>query len=444
MEPFEIMVSESQERMLCVVEPARVDAVLARLREVGGRRRPRSATVTDTRPHARARAATSWSATCPCARSSTTARSMTSSRRSPTQPLYPRAARATLGRRRDAARDAARAAGVAEHRLAPAAVRAVRLRSCSRARCAAPSRPTRRCSRCRDGSARSRSRSTATAGASPPTPTAARSRRCSSARRTSPASAPSRSGTTNYLNFGNPEKPHIAWQLTEAVRGLGDACRALGVPIVGGNVSLYNEGADRPDLPDAGGRHGRRAARRRGARAARLRARRATRSRSSAPFAPSLAGSRAGEAARRARCPTGCPRSTSTRSRAAHAAVRDAVRAGALVQRPRHRRGRPRGRARRVLPRRRLGARRDRTAIDGPRRRLFGEGPGGFVVRGARRGARRAARAASSSAPSAATRARRSASVRLDAATSCASARRRRRGAAAGRELTRRAAPDSR
>jgi phosphoribosylformylglycinamidine synthase II len=48
-------------------------------------------------------------------------------------------------------------------------------------------------------------------------------------------------GTTNNLNFGNPEKGHIAWQLTEAVRGLGDACRALEAPIVGGNVSLYNE-----------------------------------------------------------------------------------------------------------------------------------------------------------------------------------------------------------
>src|SRR5207247_987599 len=48
-------------------------------------------------------------------------------------------------------------------------------------------------------------------------------------------------GLTNCLNFGNPEKPHVAWQLTEAVRGLGDACRALGVPVVGGNVSLYNE-----------------------------------------------------------------------------------------------------------------------------------------------------------------------------------------------------------
>jgi phosphoribosylformylglycinamidine synthase len=49
-------------------------------------------------------------------------------------------------------------------------------------------------------------------------------------------------GVTNNLNFGNPEKPHIAWQLSEAVRGLGDACRALEVPVTGGNVSLYNEG----------------------------------------------------------------------------------------------------------------------------------------------------------------------------------------------------------
>ena len=56
-------------------------------------------------------------------------------------------------------------------------------------------------------------------------------------------------GTTNNLNFGNPEKPHIAWQLSESVRGLGDACRALQAPIVGGNVSLYNEGATGPIYP---------------------------------------------------------------------------------------------------------------------------------------------------------------------------------------------------
>jgi phosphoribosylformylglycinamidine synthase subunit PurL len=48
-------------------------------------------------------------------------------------------------------------------------------------------------------------------------------------------------GATNNLNFGNPERPEIMWQFGEAVRGIGDACRALDVPITGGNVSLYNE-----------------------------------------------------------------------------------------------------------------------------------------------------------------------------------------------------------
>jgi phosphoribosylformylglycinamidine synthase len=48
-------------------------------------------------------------------------------------------------------------------------------------------------------------------------------------------------GATNCLNFGNPERPEIMWQFGEAVRGIGEACRALDVPITGGNVSLYNE-----------------------------------------------------------------------------------------------------------------------------------------------------------------------------------------------------------
>jgi phosphoribosylformylglycinamidine synthase subunit PurL len=56
-------------------------------------------------------------------------------------------------------------------------------------------------------------------------------------------------GLTNCLNFGNPEKPHIAWQLTRAVEGIRDACVALGVPVVGGNVSLYNEGGEGPIFP---------------------------------------------------------------------------------------------------------------------------------------------------------------------------------------------------
>jgi len=46
---------------------------------------------------------------------------------------------------------------------------------------------------------------------------------------------------TNNLNFGSPRKPLGAWQLYESIRGLGDACRALETPVTGGNVSLYNE-----------------------------------------------------------------------------------------------------------------------------------------------------------------------------------------------------------
>jgi phosphoribosylformylglycinamidine synthase len=46
---------------------------------------------------------------------------------------------------------------------------------------------------------------------------------------------------TNCLNFGNPERPAIMWQFANAVAGIGAACRALNVPITGGNVSLYNE-----------------------------------------------------------------------------------------------------------------------------------------------------------------------------------------------------------
>ncbi len=56
-------------------------------------------------------------------------------------------------------------------------------------------------------------------------------------------------GLTNCLNFGNPEKPVPAWQLDRSVQALADACEALGVPVVGGNVSLYNEGPEGPIYP---------------------------------------------------------------------------------------------------------------------------------------------------------------------------------------------------
>jgi phosphoribosylformylglycinamidine synthase subunit PurL len=70
-------------------------------------------------------------------------------------------------------------------------------------------------------------------------------------------------GLTNCLNFGNPERPHVAWQLDRSTQGLADACHELGVPVVGGNVSLYNETEHGPiyptpvvgmlgDLPDPG------------------------------------------------------------------------------------------------------------------------------------------------------------------------------------------------
>ena len=48
-------------------------------------------------------------------------------------------------------------------------------------------------------------------------------------------------GLTDCLNFGNPEKPEVMWQLIEAIRGIAEACVALEVPVVSGNVSLYND-----------------------------------------------------------------------------------------------------------------------------------------------------------------------------------------------------------
>jgi len=58
----------------------------------------------------------------------------------------------------------------------------------------------------------------------------------------------------NCLNFGNPTHPEVMWQLSESVDGMAEACRALGVPVVGGNVSLYNEsnGTDIDPTPIVG------------------------------------------------------------------------------------------------------------------------------------------------------------------------------------------------
>ena len=198
-------------------------------------------------------------------------------------------------------------------------------------------------------------------------------------------------GLTNCLNFGNPEKPHIAWQLTRAVEGLRDACLALGVPVVGGNVSLYNEGGGGPDLPDADRGHGRQAARP-GARAAgRLRRAEGHAIALVGPFAPALegseleklrgrlaelaAGGRPGRAGARRwrRCARRC-------ARAGCATVHDVSEGGLAVA------------LAECCIEGGLGA---RVELEPRRRRsaLFGEGPGGVVIAGPREAVEARARA---------------------------------------------------
>jgi phosphoribosylformylglycinamidine synthase II len=135
-------------------------------------------------------------------------------------------------------------------------------------------------------------------------------------------------GLTNCLNFGNPEKPHIAWQLAEAIRGLADACRGLDVPVVGGNVSLYNESGGGPiyptpvigmvgELPDAE-RAGRSGFAREGDAVG-----------FAGPFRPRLPGSELAKL-RGEELPSGLPEIDIAALRAAQEAIRDAVRSGDL------------------------------------------------------------------------------------------------------------------
>jgi phosphoribosylformylglycinamidine synthase subunit PurL len=134
-------------------------------------------------------------------------------------------------------------------------------------------------------------------------------------------------GLTNCLNFGNPEKPMAAWQLDRSVQGLADACNALGVPVVGGNVSLYNEGPEGPiyptpvvgmvgELPDPN-RTAPSDFARDGDTIALL-----------GPFEPSLAGSELAKL--RGELDSGLPQPDIAAVAAACAAVREAVRTGTL------------------------------------------------------------------------------------------------------------------
>jgi phosphoribosylformylglycinamidine synthase subunit PurL len=184
-------------------------------------------------------------------------------------------------------------------------------------------------------------------------------------------------GLTNCLNFGNPEKPHIAWQLTRAVAGLGDACRALGVPVVGGNVSLYNESGGGPiyptpvvgmvgELPDPA-RSGRIGWAHEGDAIALL----------TASWRPSAAGSELSKL-RGEPLEGALPAADLGALKALHAAVRQGVRSGALRSAHDVAEGGVAVALAECCIASGLGA---RVALDSP---LFAEGPGAFVVSGPR------------------------------------------------------------
>jgi phosphoribosylformylglycinamidine synthase len=188
-------------------------------------------------------------------------------------------------------------------------------------------------------------------------------------------------GLTNCLNFGNPEKPHIAWQLTRAVAGLADACRALGVPVVGGNVSLYNEGGGGPiyptpvvgmvgELPDAA-RAGTLGFAQAGDAIALIAAR---------GWTPSLDGSELAKL--RGAAPAGeLPAADLGELRTLHAAIRQAVRAGALRSAHDVAEGGLAVALAECCVASGLGA---EVTVDTAVAALFGEGPGAFVVSGPR------------------------------------------------------------
>lgn len=190
-------------------------------------------------------------------------------------------------------------------------------------------------------------------------------------------------GVTNCLNFGNPEKPAVAWQLDRSVSGLADACRALGLPVVGGNVSLYNETESGPiyptpvigmvgELPDperCGGE-----AWQEGDAIALL-----------GPFNPSLAGSELQKL--RAETGPGLPDFQIEPIAAAQGVVREAIRAGAVRCAADISEGGVAATLAELAIRSDNGcdarldgliAQRDCTAEDA----LFGEGPGGFILAG--------------------------------------------------------------
>jgi len=404
MEPFEVMVSESQERMLCVVEPANVDAVieLCEKWEVSG---TAIGTVTDT-GRMRVFAGLELVGDMPVRALVDDCPLYDLRPSKPSQPIYPAPA-ATL----------ARGADPRETLLA--------LLSCPNIASRRPlfeqydaivqSRTVRRPEQA-DAAVLALDYDPSPAGKDRPIPALAVSIDCNGRR---VAADPYYGtvatvlecasnlacvgaeplGTTNNLNFGNPEKGHIAWQLSESVRGLGDACRALDAPIVGGNVSLYNEGATGPiyptpvigmvgRLPDAA-RAGRLGFAREGDEIALV-----------GPFAPSLAASELAKLRGEA-LPDGLPSFEIDAVRCAQAFVRDAVRSGSISSAHDIAEG---GIAIALAECCLAGGLGARIVLDdlfpggSPFEALFGESPGGFLLSGAP-GALRALAAAGPARP---------------------------------------------
>src|SRR4051812_10566604 len=191
-------------------------------------------------------------------------------------------------------------------------------------------------------------------------------------------------GVTNNLNFGNPEKPHVAWQLTESVRGLGDAVRALDTAVVGGNVSLYNEGAAGPIYPTpVVGMVGRLPDARAAGRLAFARDGDAVAI--AGEFHPSLAASELAKLCGEP-LPDALPDVDVRTVRAGIEAMRDAVRSGVLTSCHDIAEGGVLVAVAECCLAGGLGATLDLAlgAGEDPTARLFGEGPGGFVVSGPR------------------------------------------------------------